>query len=723
MISHLDLINKIKSYHQNIDESLITKAYIFARTAHGNQTRHSGEPYFSHPIAVAEITIELKLDQSSIITALLHDVVEDTEISLEEIKKIFGEEIANLVDGVTKLGKLEVIPTNEKFAENFRKLTIAMSRDIRVLLIKLADRLHNMRTLYFVPSKEKKIKKSRESLDIYAPLASRIGLNKIKDELQDLAFEIIEPEARNYIINRLAELQEKTKDLTDKIINDLNNIFNKEEIVFKISGRQKQPYSIWEKMQKRNIGFHNLHDIMAFRITVENIADCYKALGIINSNYQMIPGSFKDYISTPKENGYQSLHLVILGPFNKKIEIQIRDNQMHEISELGVAAHWRYKTVAQHKNLKNSLDNETKQYRWLRELVGLFENSESASEVLKNHKLILHSDQIFCFTPNGDIFNLPINSTLVDFAYAIHSEVGNSCISAKVNGVIAPLKQKIENGDQIEIITAKNAKPSPNWLQFVNTSKARYAIKSFIKNEKFSEYSVLGRAIINKFFINKNFEINDKILEKTLSHFNKKTIADLCFKIAEGSIHREEVLKIAYPEYIEESKKNIKNNKSFEKKIKDSYSIPINGLVSGMAIQYAGCCKPIPGDSIVGIINTGTGVTIHYQNCHNLKRLAINKQRVLDVCWKDEEDLQNQIYQSRIRLVIENKSGTIADISSIVAKRQVNISGITTINRSADYLEIMMDLEVKTVEHLETILSSLRTSRNVVEVERLTSRN
>ena len=723
MISHIDLINKIKSYHQNIDESLITKAYIFARTAHGNQIRHSGEPYFSHPIAVAEIAIELKLDQSSVITALLHDVVEDTEISLEEIKKTFGEEVANLVDGVTKLGQLEVIPTNEKFAENFRKLTIAMSRDIRVLLIKLADRLHNMRTLHFVPSKEKRIKKSKESLDIYAPLASRIGLNKIKDELQDLAFEIIEPEARNYIINRLTELQEKTKDLTDKIINDLNDIFNKEEIIFKISGRQKKPYSIWEKMQKRNIGFHNLHDIMAFRITVENIADCYKALGIINSNYQMIPGSFKDYISTPKENGYQSLHLVILGPFNKKIEIQIRDNQMHEISELGVAAHWRYKTIAQHKNLKNSLDNETKQYRWLRELVGLFENSESASEVLKNHKLILHSDQIFCFTPNGDIFNLPVNSTLVDFAYAIHSEIGNSCISAKVNGAIASLKQKIENGDQIEIITAKNAKPSPNWLQFVNTSKARYAIKSFIKNEKFGEYSVLGRAIINKFFINKNFEINDKILEKTLSHFNKKTIADLCFKIVEGSIHREEVLKIAYPEYIEENKKNIKNNKNFEKSIKDNYSVPINGLIPGMAIQYAGCCKPIPGDSIVGIINTGTGVTIHHQNCHNLKRLAISKQKVLDVCWKDEEDLQNQIYQSRVRLVIENKSGTIADISSIVAKRQVNISGITTVNRSADHLEITMDLEVKTVEHLEKILSTLRMSRNVIEVERLTSKN
>ena len=723
MISHIDLINKIKSYHQNIDESLITKAYIFARTAHGNQIRHSGEPYFSHPIAVAEIAIELKLDQSSVITALLHDVVEDTEISLEEIRKIFGEEVANLVDGVTKLGKLEVIPTNEKFAENFRKLTIAMSRDIRVLLIKLADRLHNMRTLHFVPSKEKKIKKSKESLDIYAPLASRIGLNKIKDELQDLAFEIIEPEARNYIINRLTELQEKTKDLTDKIINDLNDIFNKEEIIFKISGRQKQPYSIWEKMQKRNIGFHNLHDIMAFRITVENIADCYKALGIINSNYQMIPGSFKDYISTPKENGYQSLHLVILGPFNKKIEIQIRDNQMHEISELGVAAHWRYKTIAQHKNLKNSLDNETKQYRWLRELVGLFENSESASEVLKNHKLILHSDQIFCFTPNGDIFNLPANSTLVDFAYAIHSEIGNSCISAKVNGAIASLKQKIENGDQIEIITAKNAKPSPNWLQFVNTSKARYAIKSFIKNEKFGEYSVLGRAIINKFFINKNFEINDKILEKTLSHFNKKNIADLCFKIVEGSIDREEVLKIAYPEYIEENKKNIKNNKNFEKSIKDNYSVPINGLIPGMAIQYAGCCKPIPGDSIVGIINTGTGVATHHQNCHNLKRLAINKQKVLDVCWKDEENLQNQIYQSRVRLVIENKSGTIADISSIVAKRQVNISGITTVNRSADHLEITMDLEVKTVEHLEKILSTLRMSRNVIEVERLTSKN
>jgi len=717
MISSSELIAKVRTYHLNLNEALIQKAYILSKSSHGNQKRHSGDPYFSHPLAVAEILADLKLDQESVITGLLHDVVEDTEVTLDEIEAHFGEEIAKLVDGVTKLGKIESIPSNERVAENFRKLALAMSEDIRVLLVKLADRVHNMRTLFYVPSREKKVRKAQESLDIYAPLAGRLGLNKIKDELQELAFEIIDSENHKYIVDRLNELREKNKNLIDKIIEDLESLLKSENIDCTLSGREKKPYSIWMKMRKQNVGFHNLHDIMAFRIVTKDVGQCYRILGLINSTFNMIPGTFRDYISTPKENGYQSLHMAILGPFNKKIEIQIRDHRMHEISELGVAAHWRYKEKSK---TSDKTKHENEQYRWIRDLINLFENSESAIEVLKNHKLQMHKNEVFSFTPNGDIFNLPAGSTVIDFAYAVHSQVGNNCISAKVNGMIVPLRQKLENGDQVEIITSKKTKPSPNWLQFAVTSKARSSIKNFIRSEKFEEYNSLGRAILNKFFASKNLELNDKILEKILPIFHKKTVADLCVKIAEGIISRQDVLKATYPEFQEEIKQS-KIIKQFSEKRKNSnYSLPIEGLVAGMAMHYGGCCNPIPGDPIIGVINTGTGVTIHSQTCRNLKNIVLTPQRILDVCWKSDEELGEELYACRVRLVVENKLGSLADISSLLAKKKVNITNIKTTNRSADFFELMIDIEIKSVDQLEQILSVLRTSKKIADVERVT---
>lgn len=717
MISASELIAKIKSYHPNLNEALIQKAYVLSKTAHGNQKRHSGDPYFLHPLAVADILIDLKLDQESIITALLHDVVEDTEVTLEEIEKDFGEDVAKLVDGVTKLGKIESISAGERVAENFRKLTLAMSEDIRVLFVKLADRLHNMSTLSYMPSKEKREKKARESLDIYAPLAARIGLNKIKDELQDYSFEAIDPESRKNIVENLNNLKEREKDIIEEIIKEISEKLQAEGVNFKISGREKKPYSIWLKMKKQNVAFHHLHDIIAFRIVVDDVAQCYRVLGIINSNYNMIPGTFKDYISTPKENGYKSLHLAILGPMNKKIEIQIRDQKMHEIADLGVAAHWHYKEQGGSKSkVKSSAENQ--EYLWINELVALFENSEVASDALKQHKLQMHKNEVFCFTPNGDIFNLPIGATVVDFAYAIHSQVGNHCVSAKVNGVITPLRQKLENGDQVEILTSKTSKPSPNWLQFVTTSKAKYAIKSFIKSEKFAEYNSLGKAILNKFFASKHLEINEKMLEKILPNFGKKTVADLYVKIADGTISRQEVLKVLYPDFKEDSKQ-VNQVKTQEKKKKSSHAIPIEGLVSGMAIHYAGCCIPIPGDLIVGVINTGTGVTIHAHNCHNLRNIALNPHRILDVCWKNDDEIGDELYSSRVRIVVHNESGSFADVSSIIASKKINITGIKTTNRSIDHIEFVVDIEVKNLEHLEEIISSLRTSKKILEVQRV----
>ncbi len=720
MLTPQDLIAKIRSYHPNLNEPLIQKAYIFSKEAHGSQKRHSGDPYFSHPVAVAEILADLKLDQESIITALLHDVVEDTDVTLDEIEKEFGEGIAKLVDGVTKLGKIENMPANERIAEDFRKLTLAMSEDIRVLIVKLADRLHNMRTLFYVPSQEKKLKKANESLEIYAQLAGRIGLNKIKDEIQDLVFDVIDREARGRIIDLLSELREKNKNLINKILEDLRQILTKEGVDCDITGREKKPYSIWVKMKKENVGFHNLHDIMAFRIVTKNLAECYRVLGVINSHFRMIPGSFRDYISTPKENGYRSLHLSILGPFNKKIEIQIRDQNMHEIAELGVAAHWRYKEQFS-ENTKIEIAKEKRereQYRWIRELIGFFESSENSTEAMKDYKLFLHKDEVFCFSPNGDIFNLPLGATPVDFAYAIHSDIGNFCVSAKINGVIAPLRQRLENGDQVEIITAKNAKPSPNWLQFAATSKARAAIKNFIRSEKHNEYLALGRAILSKFFTARNLELNDKILEKILPSFGRKTVADLYVKIAEGAISRFDVLRALYPELKDETDKVAKVKIALQKVRKSGHSLPIEGLISGMAIHYAGCCNPIPGDPIIGIINTGTGVTIHNQICHDIKNLVLLPQRVLDVCWKSDEEIGEGFYVSRIRVVVKNQAGSLADVTNIIAKKQVSISNIKTTNRSVEFLEVVIDLDVHNLDHLEEILSELRISKKIIEVDR-----
>lgn len=712
MLTGHELVEKIKKYHTNFDEQLVLDAYHISSQSHSSQVRSSGEPYFSHPLAVAEILIDYRLDSTSIITALLHDVVEDTNINLEFIEQKFGEEIANLVDGVTKLSKIESLSSSRKAAENFRKLLMAMSQDIRVLLVKLADRLHNMQTIHFIKSEEKRIRIANESLAIYAPLAARIGMYKMRDELQELSFVQINPESRNYIVKKLNELKESKKDIIDKIIHDLEEKITASKINAEVSGREKHPYSIWNKMKRKNIGFNYLHDITAFRIVVENIGDCYAALGVINSSYNMIPGSFKDYISTPKENGYRSLHLLVLGPQSKKIEIQIRTKEMHQVAELGVAAHWRYKE-------KTKVTNENEQYKWIRELISLFEHMGDANEVLRDHKIQIHKDQVFCFTPSGDIFNLPVGATIIDFAYAVHSEIGNKCVSAKINGVTAPLRQKLDNGDQVEIITDKNSKPSPTWTQFAITSKAKVAIKHFIRNERYSEYAVLGKAILYKFFASHNLEVNEKLLEGVLRNFNKKTLNDLYVFVAEGLITRNEVLKTVYPEYQDENQKKVKKenaNKDDWFKMPSKHSLPVEGLVLGMAINFANCCHPIPGDDIVGVINTGSGVTIHNRNCNNLKAIVFNPQRLLDVCWKNDDN--NNLYQTCIMILVQNSSGSFADVSSIIASNKINIINIKINNRSSDFFEMVIDMEAKSTKHLEEIMSTLRASKKIIEVNR-----
>ncbi len=718
MVTVKELIAKIEEYNPKTDKALIQKAYIFAKNSHGSQKRHSGEPYFTHPVTVAKILTELKVDDDTIVAALLHDTVEDTEVTSQDIENEFGSNIAKLVDGVTKLSIISNYSANERIAENFRKLTIAMSEDIRVLLIKLADRLHNLRTLHFLPSKENRIRKAKESLDIYAPLAARIGLNKIKDEIQDLAFQIIDPDARKFISDKLNKLIDKRKSSIDRIIKHLGKTLKAQQIEAKIMGRQKTYYSIWNKMKAKNAGFHHLHDIMAFRIIVKDIPTCYQALGIINTNHNMIPGTFSDYISTPKENGYRSLHLAVLGPFNKKIEIQIRDNQMHDEAELGLAAHWFYKDSRNNESLAiNEIKSEVKHYRWIRDLISLFEDSYNAKEVIESSKLDLHKDEVFCFTPNGDIFNLQIRSTALDFAYAIHSEIGNRCIAAKINGVISPLRQKLENGDQIEIITRKDSTPSPTWLQFVTTAKARTAIKAFIREEKLKEHKKLGFTLISKFFLIKNKMFSEELLEKILPELKLKSVDELYAKVAEGLIQRKKVFELVFPSEVDLSEKP----SSTLSKIKDyEKSVAIDGVLSGMAVNFASCCNPIPGDSIVGIINTGVGVTIHNQECRNLANLIIKPQRIIEVHWKDNKAL-NILYSSRIRLLTSNKPGNLAKIASIIAKKKINISNMKVVKRGKDFSELFIDIEINNCEQIESLISAFLISKHVNEVERMYS--
>lgn len=721
MLSSDELLSKIKAYNKDVDDNLIVKAYNFGKDHHSQQKRYSGEPYFVHPIAVAQILIDLKLDQDSIIAALLHDVVEDTEATLEDVEKLFGEDVAELVDGVTKLGQINAIPNSERVAENFRKLTIAMSKDIRVLLIKLADRYHNMQTISYIKSPEKRILKAHESIDIYAPLAGRIGLNNIKDELYDIAFEIIDPESRELIKKNLAQIGQENKSLVNQIISEIKNLLEENDVKCEIFGRQKTPYSIWNKMKRQNIGFSNLHDVMAFRIITENIGECYKALGIINSNFSMIPKTFKDYISTPKENGYKSIHLATIGPQNQKIELQIRDREMHEIAEYGLAAHWRYKESGSRKiETKNLKENE--KYRWIRDLISLFENSHTPSEVIKEQKLNLHQDEVFCFTPNGDIFNLPNGSCLIDFAYAIHSEIGDSCSAAKVNGVISPLRSLINNGDQIEIITNKGAKPSPNWLNYVVTSKAKTAIRCYVRNEKFNEYKTLGQAIINKFYISKKIKIDEKTIAKVAGKFNKKSLDEVYVAVGQGMISRYDLLKATHPDYQEktsitkEKKSVLNNHKNY-----NDYNLPIDGLVNGMSIHYGGCCNPIPGDLITGVINTGSGVTIHNRECKTLASMSIMPQRVIDVCWKSENNLDKNSYIVKIRAIMTNKSGSLAEVTNILARKKVNINNIKITNRASDFFELMISIEIRDSQHLNDIISSLRISDKIQQVERINS--
>jgi GTP pyrophosphokinase len=708
VIRQVELVDRVLGYDPDADEDTLNRAYVFSMKAHGAQMRASGDPYFSHPLEVAGILAGMKLDHATIITALLHDTLEDTLATPQEIEAKFGPEILKLVDGVTKLSRIELQSDRARQAENFRKLLLAMSNDIRVLLVKLADRLHNMRTLRFVPDADKRRRIAVETMEIYAPLADRIGMQEMKDELEDLAFAEINPDARNSIVARLDFLRAQGVDLVQRITDELKRTLAKAGIEAWVSGREKRPYSIWRKMQRKNVSFEQLSDIMAFRVVVADTTTCYQALGVVHAAYPMVPGRFKDYISTPKPNNYRSIHTSLIGPEKQRIEIQIRSAEMHEVAELGVAAHWRYKGPAP--------EGDARQYRWLRELLEILEQASDPEEFLEHTKLNMFQDQVFCFTPKGDLIALPRGATPVDFAYAVHSDIGDTTVGAKINGRVLPLRSALQNGDQVEILRSKNAHPSPTWENFVVTGKARSRIRRFVRQQQRSQYSDLGRAILQKSFRERGHAFAEKAAMQALPVLKLKTFEDLLAGVGDGTIGARQVLDAVYPgEKHEQPEKVVPLARA--RAGREKGGVPIRGLIPGMALHFAGCCHPLPGDRIIGIVTTGKGVTIHTVDCEVLEQFVSTPERWLDVAWDAEPDALD-VHVGRISTVVANEPGALSALSTVIAKNRGNITNLKITNRSPDFFEMLIDIEVRDLKHLTNIIAALRADPAINSVER-----
>ncbi|MBB5690056.1 bifunctional (p)ppGpp synthetase/guanosine-3',5'-bis(diphosphate) 3'-pyrophosphohydrolase [Roseomonas alkaliterrae] len=725
-----ELAAKVAAYDPRADRRLIEDAYALAAEAHAPQKREDGQPYIVHPLAVAEILAGYRLDAATIATALLHDTVEDTGVTLPELEKRFGKEVARLVDGVTKLTRLELQSERTKQAENFRKLVLAMSEDIRVLLVKLADRLHNMRTLGAKGSPEKRRKTARETLEIYAPLAERIGMDALKTELETLAFREMNPDAWQTIAARLTYLRGQGADLIEEIEQDLRRVLREAGVeAIEVQGREKSPYSIWLKMQRKNVAFEQLSDIMAFRVIVKDKHDCYAALGAIHSAYRVVPGRFKDWISTPKTNGYQSLHTGVTVPErrNAKIEVQIRTREMHEVAEFGVAAHWVYKQGEQ-------AARDRKRYPWVRDLLEILESAAEPQEFLEHTKLELHRDQVFCFTPKGDLIELPRGATPVDFAYQVHSQVGDNTVGAKVNGKIVPLRHTLENGDQVEIITARGGTPNPAWERFVVTGKARARIRRFVHARQRAEQKEEGRAAIAKAFRAAGLDFSEKIAEPALKPLKQPDFETLCIAVAAGNISPREVLHAAVPELRAPARSvdqmplarprgrlgagpTLTPGKAERPAARREAAMGVTGLVAGMAVHFAGCCHPLPGDRIVGIVTTGRGVTIHKNDCHGLEAFAATPERFIDVDWEYDGGARGG-HVGRIELTAENNAGALAGLTTAIARQEGAVNSLRIVNRSGEWCEVLVDVEVRDTGHLASILAALRACPGVTQVER-----
>ncbi len=715
MLRFNDILERLTSYNPNADTDLLKKAYVFSAKVHLGQVRLSGEPYLNHPLEVAGILTQLKLDVASVATGLLHDTVEDTLTTLEEIRKNFGEEIAQLVGGLTKISQIPLRSFEEGQAENFRKMILAMVKDIRVLLVKLADRLHNMRTLkYHVP--EKQVEIAQETLDIYAPLAHRLGIDWIKSELEDLAFQYLHPDISQEIQSKIAKKERERARYIDEVKRTLMKKLYENHIEGEVTGRLKQIYSIYQKMKVQNIDFDQVFDITAFRVIVNTIKECYDVLGIIHSLWKPIPGKFKDYIGLPKENMYQSLHTSAIGPYGERIEIQIRTHEMHKIAEEGIAAHWKYKEG------KAFEEADDKQFTWLRQLLEWQRDLKDDAEFIESVKVDLFPHEVYVFTPKGKVKQFPIGATPIDFAYSIHSDVGNHCMRAKVNGKIVPLKYELRSGDTVEIMTSPGAKPSKDWLKFVKTSRAKTKIRQWFTAEEREKSITLGKEILEKEFRKYNLQqvklIKSGDLAKVANEFSYQGVDDLIAAVGYGKVTANQIIgKILPQEKLEQQEEEQKEGrlKHFIKKItrgpKDA--LLIKGIDNVM-VRYAGCCNPLPGDKVVGFITRGRGVTIHTSNCQNA--MDDDPHRRVEVEW---DSTKEYIYPVRICVYSEDKKGLLAEISNSISSNEANIKN-ARVNTTDDKKAIgTFEVEIRDLNHLKKVIKGLEKIKGVNRAERL----
>ena len=728
-----DLIERVRRYNPKTNEPLLNRAYVYAMKAHGEQQRASGDPYFSHPIAVAAILTDLKLDDATIAAALLHDTIEDTETTRAEIDRLFGKDIGTLVDGLTKLKKLDLVTKEAKQAENLRKLLLAIADDVRVLLVKLADRLHNMRTLEYMPVESRR-RIAEETLEIYAPLAGRMGMHEMREELDDLAFRELYPDAYRVVSTRLDELAERNKHLIAEIEQQLTRKLADRGITARVVGRRKRTYSIWRKMERKSVAFEQLSDIFGFRVIVKTVADCYQALGIVHTTWPMVPERFKDYISTPKRNDYRSIHTTVIGPGQQRVELQIRTTEMHEIAEYGIAAHALYKdNVGSPTEL---LSRESNAYAWLRRTIELLAEGSNPEEFLEHTKLELFHDQVFCFTPKGKLIALPRKATPIDFAYAVHTDVGNTAVGCKINGKISPLTSELGNGDEVEIITSEaQIAPPSAWESLVVTGKARAAIRRATRAAVRTQYTGFGRRIVERLFQRAKIAYSDEKLTGALSRLARASVEDVMAAVGRSELKASDVARAMYPDYKEERAAamavkpksesgwfGLKKLTSVKFKVPSASSsgpaIPIRGINGDLPVRFAPEGGAVPGDRIVGILTPGEGITIYPIQSHALSDFEDQPERWLDVRWDEEESMPRR-FPARISVQSVNEPGSLAQIAQVIAEHDGNIDNIRMTRRAPDFTDVLIDLEVYDLKHLTAIIAQLRAKPVVAKVERV----
>ncbi|MEP2639315.1 bifunctional (p)ppGpp synthetase/guanosine-3',5'-bis(diphosphate) 3'-pyrophosphohydrolase [Roseobacter sp.] len=700
-ISADDLVGLVKEYNPKTNESLIRAAYAYGLDMHEGQMRHSGEPYFTHPVAVAAILTEQRLDDATIITALLHDTIEDTKASYAEVSDRFGVEVAELVDGVTKLTNLQLNSTETKQAENFRKLFMAMSKDLRVILVKLSDRLHNMRTIKAMRS-EKQAQKARETMEIFAPLAGRMGMQWMREELEDLAFRVLNPEGRASIIRRFINLQKETGDVIERITGDMRLELDKAGVEADVFGRAKKPYSIWRKMEEKEQSFSRLSDIYGFRVVTATEEDCYRTLGAIHQRWRAVPGRFKDYISQPKSNGYRSIHTTVSGRDGKRVEVQIRTTQMHDVAETGVAAHWSYRDGVRSQN-PFAVDPA----KWITQLSEQFDAEEDHQDFLEAVKLEMYSDQVFCFTPKGEVVKLPRGATPIDFAFAIHTRIGIACVGAKVDHMRVPLWTRLKNGQNVEILTAEGQSPQATWLDIATTGKARSAIRRALRDEDNARFVKLGRELARSAFENVGRTATDKALSTAARHMRFRDQDDLLARLGSAEIAGRDVVQAVYPDLTPTPGDGIEAGRA------------VVGLSPGQSFERAFCCQPLPGERIVGITFKGRGVVVHAIDCDRLSVYEDQLDRWLDLRW--HEGTHAAIYGATLNVTLNNDSGTLGRICTLIGESGANIADLQFVDRKPDFYRLLIYVELRDAAHLHSLMLTLEAEGDVAAISR--SRN